>query len=70
MEYEEEVLFQGSTPDGRTKVVVKAKGELFLGSVIIDDNHELESLSTQDPEELLRWSRKQITEAMRRTKHA
>lgn len=67
-----EPFFRAVTPDGRTAVVVRVPEEegalvVFSCSVTIDEKTVIASLETQDQQRMLRWAKKQMSEAMRRT---
>lgn len=67
-----EPFFRAVTPDGRTAVEVRVPEEegalvVFSCSVIIDEKTVIANLETQDPQRMLRWAKKQMSEAMRRT---
>jgi hypothetical protein len=67
-----EPVFGATTPDGRWTVRVHQAappegktGEWYYATVTLDGMVLTESLTTDDTEKLIRWTRKQMEEAMR-----
>jgi hypothetical protein len=69
-------FFKATTPDGRTVVEVKVPGDSvsevgleFSCSVVLDGRlPALEELATTDKHEMVLWVKKQMKEAMRRSR--
>jgi type IV secretory pathway protease TraF len=70
----DEPFFRAATPDGKTVVEVKVSEEgvipVFQCSVIVNGHVVTETLETEYQGRMLGWVRKQMTEAMRRSKPA
>jgi hypothetical protein len=68
-----EPVFRASTPDGRWVITVTCtlseEGEPldWSGVVTLDGNHVVEAMKTEDSDKLVRWTHRQMREAMRRT---
>lgn len=67
-------FFGAVTPDGRWTIRVApeptpegATGDWYCATVLLDGTTVTESLTTDDTEKLIRWTRKQMEEAMRRS---
>lgn len=61
-------FFRATTPDGRWTVSVEQEdGRWFFASVALDGSNVTDSLTTDDPEKLIRWTKRQMEQAMRRT---
>jgi hypothetical protein len=67
-----EPVLKASTPDGRWVVeVVKDTAEelggTYTGTLTLDGSTVVEAVKTEDTSRLLRWARRQMTEAMKRS---
>ena len=65
-----EEFFKASTQDDRWVIEIFWDKPTFICKVTLDSKHILEELSTEDPDEMIRWANKQMKEAARRVPKA
>ena len=67
-----EPVFRGVTPDGRwvvqvTKDDLTTEDGTYTSTVTLDGKDVIEMLKTDDTDKLIRWTHRQMAEAMRRS---
>lgn len=63
----EGTFFKASTPDGRWEVEARFLNGRYVGTLTLDKEDIVESLSTDNADRLIAWAGRQMKQAMRRT---